>query len=116
MAALKKAWDLAATNTNPNYHRASFSAIFDMDGTLIDNTPYHFKSWQMLYKKYGMGEISKETYYKDISGVPVLETIRRVFGEGDRKINCTPCSKKKKNFTGRLMPLSWLRSTAWKTS
>jgi beta-phosphoglucomutase len=73
---------LAATNTNPNYHRASFSAIFDMDGTLIDNTPYHFKSWQMLYKKYGMGEISKETYYKDISGVPVLETIRRVFGEG----------------------------------
>jgi len=60
----------------------TFAAIFDMDGTLIDNTPYHFKSWQMLYKKYGKGELSKETYYRDISGVPVLETIRRVFGEG----------------------------------
>ena len=58
-----------------------FAAIFDMDGTLIDNTPYHYKSWQMLYKKYGMCELSKETYYKEISGVPVLETIRRVFGE-----------------------------------
>ena len=58
------------------------AVIFDMDGTLIDNTPYHYKSWQMLYKKYGKGEISKQTYYKDISGVPVLETIRRVFGDG----------------------------------
>jgi len=59
-----------------------FAAIFDMDGTLIDNTPYHFKSWQALYKKYGKGELSKETYYKEISGVPVMETITRVFGDG----------------------------------
>src|ERR1700727_328562 len=77
-AGLNKAWDLGTTNTKPE----TFAAIFDMDGTLIDNTPYHFKSWQMLYKKYGKGELSKETYYRDISGVPVLETIRRVFGEG----------------------------------
>lgn len=60
----------------------AFAALFDMDGTLIDNTPYHFKSWQALYKKYGKGELTKETYYKEISGVPVMETIRRVFGEG----------------------------------
>jgi beta-phosphoglucomutase len=60
----------------------AFAAVFDMDGTLIDNTPFHFKSWQMLYKKYGKGDISKEKYYKHISGVPVMETIRRVFGEG----------------------------------
>ena len=60
----------------------AFAAIFDMDGTLIDNTPYHYRSWQMMYKKYGKGELSKQTYYTMISGVPVLETIRRVFGEG----------------------------------
>jgi beta-phosphoglucomutase len=60
----------------------AFAAIFDMDGTLIDNTPYHFKSWQALYKKYGKGELSKPAYYKEISGVPVRETIRRVFGDG----------------------------------
>jgi len=59
---------------------ASFAAIFDMDGTLIDNTPYHFKSWQALFKKYGKGELSKDTYYTEISGVPVMETIRRIFG------------------------------------
>ncbi|HEY2582338.1 MAG TPA: HAD hydrolase-like protein, partial [Mucilaginibacter sp.] len=35
-----------------------FAAIFDMDGTLIDNTPYHFKSWQVLFKKYGKGDLT----------------------------------------------------------
>ncbi len=63
---------MATTNT--------FAAIFDMDGTLIDNTPYHFKSWQALFKKYGKGELSKKTYYTEISGVPIMETLRRVFG------------------------------------
>jgi len=57
-----------------------FAAIFDMDGTLIDNTPYHFKSWQALFKKYNKGEVTKERYYTEFSGVPVLETIRAVFG------------------------------------
>jgi beta-phosphoglucomutase family hydrolase len=70
---------LATTDTKPT---ASFAAIFDMDGTLIDNTPFHFKSWQMMYRKYNKGELSKETYYGEISGVPVMQTIRRVFGEG----------------------------------
>ena len=60
----------------------TFAAIFDMDGTLIDNTPYHFKSWQMLFKKYGKGELSKQTYYTEISGVPVMGTIKRIFGDG----------------------------------
>ena len=58
----------------------AFAAIFDMDGTLIDNTPYHFKSWQALLEKYDKGELSKETYYTSFSGVPVMETIKRVFG------------------------------------
>lgn len=64
---------------------ANFAALFDMDGTLIDNTPYHFLSWQWLYKKYGIGELTKAEYYTTISGVPVLQTIRRVFGEGRTK-------------------------------
>ena len=58
----------------------NLAVIFDMDGTLIDNTPYHFKSWQALFKKYNKGELSKKTYYTDISGVPILDTLRRLFG------------------------------------
>ncbi|TWJ01496.1 HAD superfamily hydrolase (TIGR01509 family)/HAD superfamily hydrolase (TIGR01549 family)/beta-phosphoglucomutase family hydrolase [Mucilaginibacter frigoritolerans] len=75
MAVLKKVWDLEATNT--------FAVIFDMDGTLIDNTPYHYKSWQALFKKYDKGELSKTTYYTEISGVPIKETLKRLFNTDD---------------------------------
>ena len=75
MAVLKKAWDLEATN--------NFAVIFDMDGTLIDNTPYHYKSWQALFKKYNKGELSKTTYYTEISGVPITETLKRLFDTDD---------------------------------
>lgn len=72
--------------TDPSYseptkeNEIGFAAIFDMDGTLIDNTPYHYKSWCALFKKYGKGDLSQETYYNEISGVPVFNSIRRIFG------------------------------------
>jgi len=59
----------------------NFTAIFDMDGTLIDNTPYHFKSWQALFKKHDLGTLTLETYRSEISGVPIIETLRRLFGD-----------------------------------
>lgn len=58
----------------------TWAAIFDMDGTLIDNTSYHYKSWQALFRKYGKGTLSKKTYYTEISGVPIMETLKRLFG------------------------------------
>lgn len=60
--------------------QASFSVIFDMDGTLVDNTPYHFKSWQAIFKKYGKGELTADTYHQEISGVPIMVTMKRLFG------------------------------------
>ena len=51
-----------------------------MDGTLIDNTPFHFISWQALFRKYNKGELSRQTYYTEISGVPIMETLKRIFG------------------------------------
>jgi beta-phosphoglucomutase family hydrolase len=71
----QKKWALAY---NKEYN---WAAIFDMDGTLIDNTPYHFKSWQALFKKYRKGELSKQTYYTEISGVPIMDTLKRLFGD-----------------------------------
>jgi beta-phosphoglucomutase len=76
----------------------TFAAIFDMDGTLIDNTPYHFKSWQALFKKYGKGELSKETYYKEISGVPVMETIKRIFGDDHDEAGLKALLNEKEDF------------------
>jgi beta-phosphoglucomutase len=60
-----------------------FAAIFDMDGTMIDNTPYHFKSWQTIFKKYGRGDLSRETYYTKISGIPIMGTMREIFTDLD---------------------------------
>ncbi len=76
----------------------TFAAIFDMDGTLIDNTPYHFKSWQALFKKYGKGQLSKETYYKEISGVPVMETIKRIFGNDHDEAGLKALLNEKEDF------------------
>ena len=58
----------------------NIAAIFDMDGTLIDNNPYHFKSWQVLFRRHGKPELSKETFNKEMSGVPAMVTLRKYFG------------------------------------
>lgn len=65
--------------------KASFSAIFDMDGTLVDNTPYHFKSWQALFEKYNMGQLSIDTYHQEISGIPIMDTLKRLFPSDDQE-------------------------------
>jgi beta-phosphoglucomutase len=58
-----------------------FAVIFDMDGTLVDNTPFHFKAWQELFKLHDMPELSKQTYQSEISGVPILVTVKKYFGD-----------------------------------
>ncbi|AMR34363.1 hypothetical protein A0256_24365 [Mucilaginibacter sp. PAMC 26640] len=58
---------------------ANFAAVFDMDGTLVDNTPFHYKAWQLLFEKHNMPELSRETYKAEISGVPILNTIQKYF-------------------------------------
>jgi beta-phosphoglucomutase len=60
-----------------------FAAIFDMDGTMVDNTPYHFKAWQTLFKKYDKGELNKERYNAEISGVPIMDTVRILFPDAN---------------------------------
>ena len=61
-------------------YKKNFVAIFDMDCTLVDNTPYHYKSWQAIFKKYHKGELTRDTYHQEISGIPIMDTMRRLFG------------------------------------
>jgi len=62
-----------------------FAAIFDMDGTMVANTPYHYKTWQTLYRKYSLGELSSETYKAEISGVPIMDTVSSLFPDADEE-------------------------------
>ena len=54
--------------------------IFDMDGTLMNNNPYHFKAWQAFYKKYNRS-ISLEDYKTEISGHTSVEIFQTFFGK-----------------------------------
>ncbi|WP_426668988.1 HAD family hydrolase [Mucilaginibacter sp. McL0603] len=76
----------------------NWAAIFDMDGTLIDNTPYHFKSWQVLFKKHNLGELSKQTYYSEISGVPIMTTLKRLFGADQDEASLKELLNEKEEF------------------
>jgi beta-phosphoglucomutase len=59
----------------------NFAVIFDMDGTMVDNTPYHYRTWKVMFEKYGLGDLTSNTYYSEFSGVPVFDTVQRIFGE-----------------------------------
>jgi len=67
-----------------------------MDGTLIDNTPFHFQAWQQLFKKHGLPELSRETYLTGISGVPIINTLKKYFGEDIDEAELKALVKEKK--------------------
>jgi len=56
-----------------------YAAIFDMDGTLVDNNPYHFKAWKELFEHYNRVEVTLDLFNEKISGVPGMATMRNFF-------------------------------------
>ncbi len=56
------------------------AVIFDMDGTLMNNNPYHFKAWQTFYKKYNR-TLSLDDYKTEISGHTSVEIFQTFFGK-----------------------------------
>ncbi len=57
-----------------------YAAIFDMDGTLVDNNPYHFKAWKELFEQYDRVEVTTDLFNEKISGVPGMVIMRNFFG------------------------------------
>jgi beta-phosphoglucomutase len=58
-----------------------YAAIFDMDGTLVDNNRYHFKAWKDLFEKYNKPEVTSELFNEKLSGVPGMPIMREFFSE-----------------------------------
>lgn len=54
--------------------------IFDMDGVLVDNHEYHFKSWQKLAGKYDIS-IDEHFYREKMNGRTLMELMRVVFNK-----------------------------------
>jgi len=55
------------------------AAIFDLDGTLIDNNAYHLKAWKEYLKEKRM-DVSEENYRKHINGRTNKDAIEYLYG------------------------------------
>lgn len=47
--------------------------IFDLDGTLIDTMPVHYRSWVAAMRHAGLAETLDEDYFYALGGVPSLQ-------------------------------------------
>ncbi|SFV34211.1 HAD family hydrolase [Thermoflavifilum thermophilum] len=56
----------------------AWGIIFDMDGTLMDNNPYHLKAWQAFCEKRGR-RLTEEEYLQQVSGKNNEATLQYLF-------------------------------------
>lgn len=70
-----------STTTIPISHFRA--AIFDMDGTMINNMAYHQKAWQAFLKRHGIA-LTEDEFRHKISGKKNDQIFELVFG---RKLN-----------------------------
>jgi len=57
--------------------------IFDLDGTLIDSMPVHYRAWDLTMRKFGLREQLDEDLFYKLGGVPtdhVAEAFGRHYG------------------------------------
>ena len=54
--------------------------LFDLDGTLIDTMPLHFRAWREALWQAGLGRDLEEDYFYSLGGVPT-ETVAQRIGE-----------------------------------
>jgi len=57
------------------------AAIFDLDGTMLDNNPYHLRAWKKYLEGKGR-KISDEEYNANVNGRTNKDVIRYIFGSG----------------------------------
>lgn len=55
------------------------AVIFDLDGTLIDNNPYHIKAWKEYLKRNGR-ELTEEEYRSNFNGRTNLDVVEYLHG------------------------------------
>lgn len=57
----------------------SSAVIFDLDGTLLDNNPFHLKSWKQYLKQIGR-ELSDDEYNANINGRTNRDVVTYLYG------------------------------------
>jgi beta-phosphoglucomutase family hydrolase len=57
--------------------------IFDLDGTLVDTMPLHYRAWEQAMRQVGLREPLDEEFFYSLGGVPtkrVAELIAKHYG------------------------------------
>lgn len=54
------------------------AAIFDLDGTMVNNNPFHIKAWQAFYEQLGRS-ITEQEYKQHINGKTNADVLKYVF-------------------------------------
>ena len=53
--------------------------IFDMDGTIVDSLPYHYKAWEIFFKENKVENFTEKL--KDYKGGGTLDLMTAVYGD-----------------------------------
>jgi len=54
--------------------------IFDLDGTLINTMPLHYRAWDSAMRHHGLGETLNEDLFYSLGGVPTVR-VAELIGE-----------------------------------
>ena len=58
--------------------------LFDMDGVIVDNHIFHYKSWQALAKNYDL-DLNEEDYRNHMNGRTIGEVVRFLLKEASEE-------------------------------
>ena len=76
--------------------------IFDLDGTLIDTMPLHYRAWDRAMRRAGLpGKLDEELFYS-LGGVPTRRVAELMAGHYGLKIDADKVFSEKEEFFGEL--------------
>ena len=73
------------------------SAIFDLDGVLVDTVPIHYKAWKKMFSEYSRNFGFKE-YKEKVDGIPRFDGAKAILTEFSDEDIKTACDKKQTYF------------------
>ena len=78
--------------------------IFDLDGTLVDTMPLHYRAWDAAMQQFGLNETLSEDLFYSLGGVPTRR-VAELFGyHYGLKINPDQVTHVKEELYLRLVP------------
>ncbi|MEU4240007.1 HAD family phosphatase [Actinoplanes sp. NPDC026619] len=89
------------------------AAIFDMDGTIVDNTHYHERAWREFLRRHGV-QLSESNLQDLLSGRRTDQVIPLILGDRMNRTQLAACADEKESIyremhAGRVREVKGLR-------